>query len=103
MIASDPGTLSFSRVTIPTIKGGADGWHYERSRPEFATKHRWSWIRDKNNTLLIRFPTMLPATVLYAAAVIAWFDWKRRFSLRTLLIATKLVAVALGIIVAARL
>jgi hypothetical protein len=100
MIATDHGTLSYSRVTLPTNKSFTDGWHYERGRPEFTSKHRWSWIRYKNNTLIIRFPTLFPAVILYAVAAIPWLDWKRRFSLRTLLIATTLFAVVLGIVVA---
>jgi hypothetical protein len=45
----------------------------------------------------IRVPFWLPTTVFVIFGVIPWFP--RRFSLRTLLIATTLVAVVLGLIV----
>ena len=41
------------------------------------------------------FLAFVPATI----ATIPWFRWSKRFSLRTLLIATTLIAVVLGIIV----
>jgi hypothetical protein len=37
-----------------------------------------------------------------ALAAVPWFPWSRRFSLRTLLIATTLIAMGLGIIVMSR-
>jgi hypothetical protein len=44
-------------------------------------------------------PLVLPAIASGALLVILWVPWKWRFSLRTLLVATTLVAVVLGAIV----
>jgi hypothetical protein len=51
--------------------------------------------------LVIAFPHWFLATVFGCAAVLPWlpWGWSNRFSLRTLLIATTLVAVMLGAIV----
>jgi len=47
-------------------------------------------------------PYWFPVLISAACAALPWIHRSRRFSLRTLLIATTLVAVVLGIIVAAR-
>jgi len=47
-------------------------------------------------------PFWVPVLVTAALATVPWFHWSKRFSLRTLLIATTLVAVVLGIIAASR-
>jgi hypothetical protein len=49
---------------------------------------------------LIRVPYWFPVVLSLVVAVAPWLRWSRRFSLRTLLIATTLVAVVLGLIVA---
>jgi hypothetical protein len=48
----------------------------------------------------IRFPYWFAVVLIATFAVIPWFPWSRHFSLRTLLIATTLVAVGLSVIVA---
>jgi hypothetical protein len=53
---------------------------------------RWQWF--------VQAPNWFPVLVAAALAAAPWIKW--RFSLRTLLIATALVAVGLGIVVAAR-
>jgi hypothetical protein len=45
-------------------------------------------------------PLWFPTLFLAITGVFPWIQWSKRFSLRTLLIATTLVAVALGLIVA---
>jgi hypothetical protein len=45
------------------------------------------------------FPYLLPIMLFAGLAVSPWIHWSRHFSLRTLLIATTLVAVVLGLIV----
>jgi hypothetical protein len=47
----------------------------------------------------LRIPYWLLVFTSGALAAIAWLPWSKRFSLRTLLIATTLVAIVLGIIV----
>jgi hypothetical protein len=44
-------------------------------------------------------PHWLPVSLAGVFAVVPWIPWSRRFSLRTLLIATTLVAVGLGVVV----
>ena len=44
-------------------------------------------------------PYWLPCLAAATIALLPWLKWSKRFSLRTLLIATTLVAVALGLIV----
>jgi hypothetical protein len=56
----------------------------------------WSWYWYEG-TALVRFPYWLPVLLSVTAAPIAWLGC--RFSLRTLLIATTLVAALLGAIV----
>ena len=51
---------------------------------------------------LLRLPYWVVLIVMAGFAVIPWLNLTKRFSVRTLLIATTLIAVALGIIVAAR-
>jgi hypothetical protein len=46
----------------------------------------------------IRVPHWYIAPLFAALAWVPWIHWSRRFSLRTLLIATALVAVGLGVI-----
>jgi hypothetical protein len=50
----------------------------------------------------VAIPIWLLLLVSAAFAIAPWIEWSRRFSLRTLLIATTLVAVVLGSIVATR-
>jgi len=57
------------------------------------------WVCTANSyeaDLPFWFLTLLPA----ATSALPWIHWSRRFSLRTLLIATTLVALALGLVVA---
>ena len=76
----------------------------------------WAWrsqpVRDQDRELLGSFhwpddfvpflmlPYWLLILVSTTLAAAPWIEWPRRFSLRTLLIATTLVAVALGLVVA---
>ena len=43
-------------------------------------------------------PYWIPAIIFAAAPAALWIPWSKRFSLRTVLIATTLVAVVLGLI-----
>jgi hypothetical protein len=45
------------------------------------------------------FPFWLPVFLTLAVAAAPWIHWAKRFSLRTLLIATTLIAVVLGVII----
>jgi hypothetical protein len=56
-----------------------------------------AWQADGQSSL-VYFPHWIPVLVLAALAASPWLPW--RFSLRTLLIATTIVAVSLGMIMA---
>jgi hypothetical protein len=51
------------------------------------------------NTSTLIAPHWFPVFVAGAFAVVPWIHWTKRFSLRTLLIATTLIAVVLGLVV----
>jgi hypothetical protein len=48
--------------------------------------------------VIVSMPHWFPILLATAAAISPWITWTRRFSLRTLLIGTTLVAIALGLI-----
>jgi hypothetical protein len=51
------------------------------------------------NTIGVKLPHWFLVLIVVGLGVMSWFGWSNRFSLRTLLIATTLVAVVLGLIV----
>jgi hypothetical protein len=54
---------------------------------------------DYPDYFMAYLPHWLPAMLLAAVAAIPWVRWSRRFSVRTLLIATTLIAIVLGLVV----
>jgi hypothetical protein len=58
---------------------------------------RW---RPRNNGFVASVPDWFPVLLSTALAAVPWIHWSKRFSLRALLIATTLVAVVLGLLVA---
>jgi hypothetical protein len=76
-----------------TVEKGAWG---HRKQPAWArTDVRFEW-RDDNQ---IKIPDVFLVIVAVALSVCPWIPWSRKFSLRTLLIATMLIAVLLGLVV----
>jgi hypothetical protein len=49
--------------------------------------------------VIVGFPDWFVILIATTLAVVPWIRWSRRFSLRTLLIATTLIAMMLGIVV----
>jgi hypothetical protein len=47
----------------------------------------------------VAFPHWFLVIISVALTAVPWLRWKRRFSLRTLLVATTVVALALGLII----
>jgi hypothetical protein len=74
---------SFQVKSTPPELRAAPSWHYGSSR--FGT--------------YITFPIWFAVIIFAAFGVTPWVRWGRRFSLRTLLIATTIIAVVLGLIV----
>jgi hypothetical protein len=100
-ICSNHGTLVFTKLTV--LNNSIDsidftGWLYETARPEFTTKRQFDW-EFSGNGFSLQFPTWLLAILIAAGSWIPWLEPKWKFSLRTLLIATTLIAVVLGLIV----
>jgi hypothetical protein len=60
---------------------------------------RFSYSRTTTEGTMMNFPIWLPIILLCSIGAVAWLPLRFRFSLRTLLIATTLVAVVLGIVV----
>ena len=89
----DPRTYVIGRTYLNVEAGDAADWRK-------AGVLGFAYYEDGSVTALIA-PHWLPALLSAALAVIPWISRSWRFSLRTLLIATTLVAVVLGIAVAA--
>jgi hypothetical protein len=101
---SDNGTLAFVRWTVPLrsdrFAGLTDEWSYQRGRPQGATERRFFW-KWNSEVFYVRFPTWLAAIVLCGFTVVPWTKLKRRFRLRTMLIAMTLVAALLAVLILA--
>jgi hypothetical protein len=70
------------------------------SRPAAPPRPMWVYKVNKNMGRLIVIPHWSPVLLFGAIATCLWLPWfKWRFGLRTLLIATTLVAVGLGVVV----
>ena len=97
---SEKGAMFF--VYTSTMFQGTAGLTYYRRLPnqEIHGLPWWqSWSDPSESGIMFSLPYWLlsPATIILAA--LSWLRWSRRFSLRTLLIATTVVAVVLGLIV----
>jgi hypothetical protein len=93
------GILSMSHAEAK-LPSDTDGWDYISAKPTqfrrstlFYFHLKWSASRQ-----IIEVPVWLPALFLFIIAAAPWLPLNR-FSLRTLLIATTLVAVGLELIV----
>jgi hypothetical protein len=102
------GNMSVGYYSLLT-KRDRDDWlaifeNYHWSNPRFKIwEMESSWrltFGDSNRRdVCVRFPYWLAILFLTCASVVSWMPQRIRFSLRTLLIATTLVAVVLGLIV----
>jgi len=96
-IGSQMGTVYFAHFdAYEAYKGTGNsyathGWEY-RTREAYALKQHFRWKRG-SNSLSFNVPHWLPAIVAILVGAAIWLPL--RFSLRTLLIATTLVAVLL--------
>jgi hypothetical protein len=93
-----------SRVSLPrgffVRRPRPHGWRHSSGKVnELARPERFQW-EIKGGTAKIKFPHWLLVLTMALVAAIPWI--RRRFSLRTLLIATTLVSVGLGVIVFSR-
>ena len=105
------------RLTFWSWRNDRSSWLNPQARPEPVAENLDDLIRSGASTTGFRHllgfgrvhpsgstivfaPYWFPAIFAVVLASIPWLPWSRRFSLRTLLIATTMVAVVLGLIVA---
>ena len=96
---SDKGSIAFTHLPRGFGPSSArkTSWRVTHSPRMFDLKD-WDWQVSKTYQS-IQIPFWFPVTLVAALALVPWIrQLKWRFSLRTLLIATTLVAVLLGLI-----
>lgn len=72
----------------------------EDGRKQFESFGRFGFARlNTSYERMIAMPTWLPIASLVAFGIATWLPFSRRFSLRTLLIATTVIAIVLGLVV----
>ena len=90
------GSVYVMRVDQPYTE--SDGWYYFTVyQPHFRSRKWFDWARPFGG-FAVQLPTCVLVLTSSVVAVAPWLPFKR-FSLRTLLIATTLVAVVLGVLV----
>jgi hypothetical protein len=98
-VLSQCGTL---RVQGYPKDAGDHSLHESGSIPTHVTGKfwQWWWSWDSNDRIIdCEFPGWLPGLICLATATATWPYFPVRFSLRTLFLATTLVAVVLGLAV----
>jgi hypothetical protein len=91
------GQLSVGCLDTVPLKWSVDRWRFEQFAPNGA---RNLFGRFGIQKRIVFFPNWFLVALFGVFAVVPWLTrWSDRFSLRTLLIATTLVAVGLGLIV----
>jgi hypothetical protein len=103
-VSSVNGRLYFDENFIGKDQGsdGAKVWYYQwegNNIPYVAIQFQNAIVIPSGNGW--RLPYWLTFVSCISVCAAPWINWSKRFSLRTLLIATTLVAVVLGLIVAA--
>ena len=101
MTGVERGTVGFVLQSNLLAPFRANEWQVRGKRPNGTDSPGgvlgFYFVTTPQNVRILHFPIWLPVVVAVTFAVVPWLPW--RFSLRTLLIATTLVAVALGLIV----
>src|SRR5262245_38425110 len=100
-IKSNYGTLLVLHTPAQpgTMAGDGDWMFINMGAVESDQGFYWEFFPGLRQLL---FPIWLPVAVSLVATVVPWIRASRRFSLRTLLIATTLIAVVLGLVVIMR-
>jgi hypothetical protein len=82
---------------------GQGAWILSRNGNLDFSTYVWAWTPprffQRNYLESFDVPYWMPTIAATTFAMLPWISWPNRFSLRTLLIATTLVAVLLGIII----
>ena len=101
LLGSNRGTVNFVRGRLPLFPNAQHGWQHRVSEAHH-TNDTFKWRFFSRFRISVKLPQWLIVPLFLAVGAAPWIHWSRRFSLRTLLIATALVAVGLGVIVAVR-
>jgi hypothetical protein len=71
-------------------------------RIQEADEHVQAAVRYRKHLVAAATPYICLIAILATLAAVPWFPWRPRYSLRTLLIVTTVIAAALGLIAATR-
>jgi hypothetical protein len=95
-LVSETGIIQLSRLR-PAVESPTLQWH---TLNDFMGTHPRTWsFNSSRDGIRISFPHRLPIAMLATVSIFAGKPWiDLRFSLRTLLVATMLVAVVLGLV-----
>jgi hypothetical protein len=104
-VGSNSGTMFFHRSAIEVFlspsRRPTPRWnYYSRNASEPQAVFVWN-SKISQLPIGISFPYWLPVILVAVAATAPWIHWSMRFSVRTLLIGMAVVAVLLGLLVAA--
>jgi hypothetical protein len=91
---------STGQLTVGTVRKLSWNWRVTTIKyPDdwIAEPKRWGWAGNALGTTLF-FPHWILPLTFAVVGITLWIPWSNRFSLRTLLIATTLLAVVLGLI-----
>ena len=101
-LGSKGGTVYLFQSEIPIHPSPSYGWWIHSSGEITKPQNALHWQTPFRGVMGVSFPLpyWLPTVTFVMLAAVPWLRW--RFSLRTLLIATTLVAVVLGLIMAFR-
>ena len=102
-LASEPGGVVFEKDRYPLVEVKERWARISEPLPTVAPspalpRRAFAWQKHPQWSAVF-VPDWCPVLITALLATTPWIRWSRNFSLRTLLIATTLVAVVLGIIV----
>ncbi len=99
IVRADTGLITFSQSKSQSKPSRHDAWVHITENASWGMVYwqfDWIWRRD---IVLVRTPIWIPALTVAILAGVPWIRWSKQFTIRTMLIATALVALVLGIIV----
>lgn len=102
-VVTEPGGIVFEKDKYPTAEV-AERWTLISEPlpaivPKPALSHPAFTWQKQPNWIAVYLPYSCLVLITAALALVPWVRWSRGFSLRTLLIATTLIAIAFGLIV----
>jgi hypothetical protein len=99
IIRVDAGLMTLSQANFRSGLSGDDVWTLIVDNASWGMNYwQFDWARNKD-LILVRIPVWVSAAALAVLGYTPWIRWSNRFSIRTMLIATTLIAAALAIIV----